>query len=301
AVATVQIPLSAPLTSWRLQYFVDQRQLDTGGSSAYFNLFSALAVAAMALTGLAFYFYRESSRELREANTRVNFVNQISHELKTPLTNIRMYADLLEHDLQSLDDAAAEDARKRLNVIIGESGRLSRLIGNVLTFATLRRGPVTLRKQMGKIDDLIASVLQIFHPAMHHKGIHVTFNGDAKQTVEFDSDCVEQILVNLLSNAEKYAAIGKSVEISTSQQLDRTTILVADNGPGIDAQVREKVFQPFFRGATGLEDVAGAGIGLGIARTLARMHGGDVRLLTTSHGAIFQVDLHTLAQQGESP
>jgi signal transduction histidine kinase len=295
-----EIPLSSPLNSWRLRYFVDESAFVGGGRGAYFNLFSALVVAGIGLTGLAIYFYRESTRELREAKTRVNFVNQVSHELKTPLTNIRLYADLLDADLQALSHDEASGPRERLKVIVSESGRLSRLIDNVLTFAMLQRRQVARRTKPGRVDDTIRSVIERFEPAMAQAGIEIRFRAEAHEMVEFDADALEQILVNLLSNVEKYAADGQVVDIVSSHESERTVITLADEGPGIDAAAHEKVFQPFFRLSDGLEDIAGAGIGLAIARNLARLHGGDVRLVPSARGAKFEVVLITPSAESKA-
>jgi len=294
ASPSAEIPLSAPLSSWRLKYFVaDERLTALSGRSVYFNLLSGLVALAIALVGLAVYLYRESSRELREVATRVNFVNQVSHELKTPLTNIRMYADLLEIDLESTEADRSGKPQERLKVIIAESQRLSRLIGNVLTFARQQRGQVALKPKKGHVDHVIQAVIRQFEPTMDQKGIEVRFHGEAQEPAEFDIDAVEQILVNLFSNVEKYAAGGKLMEVISRQSGDRTTVRVSDRGPGIPTDQRERVFQPFYRASNRLEEAAGAGIGLSIVRSLARLHRGDVILLRTDIGAAFEVDLHT--------
>ena len=286
--------MGAPLSSWRLKYHVVEDDfVALTGRSAYFNLFASLAVVGLGLLGLAVYFYRESSRESREAATRVNFVNHVSHELKTPLTNIRMYAELLENDLQQLSPDDAAQLQQRLGVIVSESRRLSRLIGNVLVFARQQRQPVTLKCKAGRIDAAIRAVIQQFEPTMREKHVAVRFEGGADEVVEFDLDAVEQILINLISNVEKYAAAGKSLEVSSQQADDRTTIIVADRGAGVSLANRENIFEPFYRVSDRLEKPAGAGIGLTIARRLARLHGGDVALLESNLGARFQVDLHT--------
>jgi len=297
----VEMPLSAPLTSWRLQYFVaDEKLVSISKSSTYFNVFSGLAAVAICLAGLAVYFYRESSRELREAATRVNFVNQVSHELRTPLTNIRLYADLLETDLGAIDPNEIRKPRERLGVIIAESQRLSRLIGNVLTFARQQRGQVSLIRKAGHVDTVVRAVIRQFEPTMTQKGVEARFHGGASDRVQFDADALEQILVNLFSNVEKYAATGKLMEVSTRQAGDRTMVEIADRGPGIAGAQREKVFQPFYRTSDCLEGAAGAGIGLSIARNLARMHGGDIELLDTDVGATFRVELLTPKADGEA-
>jgi len=289
-----EIPLTTPLTSWRLQYFVDgDRLVGMSKRTTYFSLLSGCVAVAICLAGLAVYFYRESSRELREAATRVNFVNQVSHELRTPLTNIRLYADLLEHDLESVEPDAARRPQERLKVITAESQRLSRLIGNVLTFARQQRDRGTLKRKTGRVDDVARAVIRQFEPTMAQKGIEIRFDGNASDPVQFDRDALEQILVNLLSNVEKYAASGKLMGVSTRHTGDRTVVDVADHGPGIGREQREKIFQPFYRMSDRLEGAAGAGIGLSIARNLARLHGGDVDLLDTDSGATFRVELLT--------
>ena len=104
---------------------------------------------------------------------------------------------------------------------------------------------------------------------------------------------VEQILVNLFNNVEKYAVQGKRLDIASRQDGERTTILVSDAGPGIPPAEQDRIFQPFYRISNRLEGPAGAGIGLSIARGLARLHQGDLRLVDSATGATFEVELHT--------
>ena len=294
ATAASEISLSPPLSAWRLQQFVPAERLARRTmSGVYFNITTALAVGALGLIALACYFYREYARDIREASQRVSFVNQVSHELRTPLTNIRMYADLLESDLDGLPDEAAVKPRSRLDVIQLESQRLSRLIGNVLTFARHQRKALRLSLTPCCVDHVVQDVLTRFRPSLQQLGVRCEFLPGAAQRVKADVDALEQILGNLINNVEKYAADGKWLSIKTRQQHGRTVILVADRGPGVAPPVREAVFQPFWRGDHSVSGVAGTGIGLSIARELARMHGGDVTLLESEHGALFQVELAT--------
>ncbi|NJN46043.1 MAG: hypothetical protein HC808_05680 [Candidatus Competibacteraceae bacterium] len=128
------LPLSHPLGSWKLEYYTVASAFR--GGSIQLVIVAALLATGAALAGLAFYLYREHTRELRLARQRVNFVNQISHELKTPLTNIRMYAEMLDEYLVEEDT----QAHRYLDIIVSESQRLSRLITNVLSFARHQRG-----------------------------------------------------------------------------------------------------------------------------------------------------------------
>jgi signal transduction histidine kinase len=293
AKAFAELPLCNPLSSWRLEYFVDAERFAAVGRSAYWNLFSALAAIGLGLIVVAASFYREYAREMREAVQRVNFVNQVSHELKTPLTNIRMYAELLEADLERIDCEGVATPRSHLHVIVTESQRLSRLIGNVLTFARQRRNQLSLRKTTARVDEVIAAVIERFRPTFRQKGIEVVFDAAASAPVRVDADALEQILGNLISNVEKYAAAGGHMEIVSRQEDSQTSIVVADRGPGIPVGVRGKIFRPFYRVSDRTEGTTGTGIGLSIARKLARMHGGDVVLLPCESGTRFQIQLDT--------
>lgn len=288
--------LDAPLHSWRLEYHAPQKLFSAGRQSLFFNLAAGVGGLALALIGLAAYFYRENSRELREATRRVSFVNQVSHELKTPLTNIRMYAELLDREIP--DDS--EKARSQLEVIVSESQRLSRLIGNILTFSRKERDSLVLRYSVGVIDDVAQSVIANFQPSLGACGVKVDFTASAGGKVRFDADALGQILGNLFSNVEKYAGAGGVLSVTSRQAGETTTIVIADNGPGIPESQQENVFAPFTRLRNELtEGVTGTGIGLSIARDLARLHGGDLRLLPGSPGAAFELTMKTPAASAE--
>jgi signal transduction histidine kinase len=285
-----QLALGRPLNSWSLAYFAPAAELERAlGGGITFNLIAGAGALAIALAGLAIYLYRESTREMREAAERVSFVNQVSHELKTPLTNIRMYAELLDRDLPENDPKSAA----HLGVILSESQRLSRLIGNVLTFARQRNNKLNLQMTEGVVDSCVQLTLEHFRPALEAKGVKAQFAAGAGEAVRFDRDALEQILGNLFSNVEKYAG-GGAMEITSRQQGDTTTIVVADHGPGIPRGQEDKIFEPFHRLSNKVSDgVAGTGIGLSIARDLARKHGGDLTVSDSGAGARFQLELHT--------
>jgi len=283
--------LNYPLSSWKLQYFLPPARLSRLFSvRTTVTFLSGLGALGLALIGLAVYFYRENVRQLREAAQRVNFVNQVSHELKTPLTNIRMYAELLSRYYHEADPRA----RRHLDVIISETSRLSRLIQNILSFSRTQRNAFKIRPQPGIVDETVRSVIEQFTPALNDKGIKADFRPAAGNRVRFDPDVVSQIVGNLLSNVEKYARGSPSVVITSRHENDSTVITVRDEGPGIPRKWREKIFMPFVRVDDRLtEGAAGTGIGLAIARQLAHLHGGDLVLLSGEGGCTFQVRLHT--------
>lgn len=285
AVEAVERRLSPPLGAWTLR--AEYWSGGAVGALGNFLRVAGLIIVAAVLGGLAFVFHRESSREFREAAERVGFVNQVSHELRTPLTNIRLYAELLERRLGEDDEN-----RSYLEIIIAESGRLSRLIGNVLSFARRNREALVLHPIEGSVDETLQTVADQFRPSLAAKDMKIVFELGAPRQVAFDPDAVEQIVGNLLSNVEKYAATGKLVELSSRQTETATFVRVADRGPGIPTGREEAVFEPFVRLSDRLtEGVSGTGIGLAIARELARLHGGDLRLVATGAGACFELEL----------
>ncbi len=293
--------LGHPLSAWSLEYLAAAGSGE-GWRSVLAGLLPGLGGLAVVVIGLAFYFYRESSREMRDAAQRVSFVNQVSHELKTPLTNIRMYAELLEDEL----GGEGEGARQHLGVIVSESQRLSRMILNILTFNRGERRELKLRRRTGVVDEAVAALLEQFRPSLENHGIVLGFEPGAGRPVSLDADAVQQIMANLLSNVEKYAAAGKRVDVATEQTGDEVTVTVCDRGPGVDESERERIFEPFYRPSNALCDgVTGTGIGLAIARDLAALHGGDLELVAAQNkvpqnGACFRLTLHCPPADPES-
>jgi signal transduction histidine kinase len=144
------------------------------------------------------------------------------------------------------------------------------------------------------VDAIIADTLESFRPVLQEAGVQIAFTPDAGRMVMLDADVLTQILGNLFSNVEKYAVGGQALEVTSRQTDDRTEIQVADRGPGVPAAQADEIFKPFVRLSNSLTDgVSGTGIGLTIARDLARLHGGDVTLARAEVGACFRVVLRT--------
>lgn len=299
AASVCEIAVTAPLTAWRLQCPLSATDVALRAErGVYLNLLGGLIAAAAALSGLGLWLYRDYSHDLRNAARQVSFVNQVSHELKAPLTNIRMYAELLESDLDGLPDN--EGCRKRVAVITSEAQRLSRLIGNVLTFAKQERRTLEPRWQPVDLPATVARIVDRFRPSLEQHGIRadvIASDGiersadDPPQPFVLDPDFLEQILGNLINNVERYARDGEAVTIRVRESAAQAEIDVIDQGPGIPAGRRDEVFRPFARLSHAIDQPAGTGIGLSIARDLARLQGGDLVLLPTRTGCHFRVTL----------
>ena len=284
-----EISLNAPIQSWKLYCFFDDSHLTMASAKTIlYNYVLGGSILGILIAILCIYFYRENSRQLRESSLKVNFVNQVSHELKTPLTNIRMYAELLERNL----DEASNKSQKQLGVIVSESQRLSRLIANVLSFA--QKDKETLKLNVRQVDVLhfLNNVVNTYAPVLERKKISIDLSVKDSPSIKADSDALEQILGNLFSNIEKYVQESGQVKIECKEISGQLRISVSDNGPGIPQKQREKIFESFHRVSNALSDgVSGTGIGLTISRDLARLHGGDLILLDSEVGASFQLSL----------
>lgn len=284
-----EVSLVEPLNSWRLQCFVPETQLLAGtGRGVYLGLFSSLLAVGVVVAITALFLIRDYSRDMQEARQQVSFVNQVSHELRTPLTNIRMYAELLESDLQHLSESDRSKPQERLNVIVSEGGRLTRLIGNVLTFAQQKRNNLQVHREGLMPDEVIQKVVNRFRPALDDQQVTVDVDVQAVAPLMLDPDVLEQVLGNLINNVEKYAASGGSLKITGKVNEGMLEVNVIDAGPGIPPQLRSAVFQPFVRGSNDVNYAAGTGIGLSIARDLCRLHGGDLKLKKAEAGCWFQ-------------
>ncbi len=274
---SARLAAPAPFAAWSLD--LQAPDVTAAGGGGRWPWWTGLAAAAAALGLLAVYLYRESTRELRTAAQRITFVNQVSHELKTPLTNISLYAELAAARLP--EDDGSRPVRECLDVVVSESARLGRLITNVLTFSRHQRGTLRPQARAIEMDDEIAAILQPFRPGLAEQGVALDARLASRATALADPDWLGQIVSNLLSNVEKYAGSGGWAGVTTRVDApDRMAeVVVADRGPGIPSALREKVFEPFFRASDRLTDgVAGTGLGLGLARELARAMGGDLVL-----------------------
>lgn len=283
--------LSEPLAAWSLKHYAPDSDLPTKITSTLRTwLVGGLAVLGLALGLGAWLIWRARTREMKIARERVSFVNQVSHELKTPLTNIRMYTELMKDRLDAEDLLTpGQPLTRHVEVLERETERLSRMIKNVLSFARGHEDKLTLNRKQAVPDDVVRQTLGTFAPVLTQAHIRVETELAAGGPAELDVDFFEQVLANLLSNVEKYGRSGEKVYVRTRRDGDRLTLTVADQGPGVPHEFREKVFEPFWRMSDKATDsAAGTGIGLDIARRLARLHGGDLRLVPSERGATFE-------------
>jgi len=274
-----------PFSSFKLKLFLDKKTLPENRLAGSFqnNLIYISVILIGAFVTLAVYFYRSSKREFSEAQKKVSFVNRVSHELKTPLSNICLYSELMAAKL-------GEEAKvsHHLQVINSEANRLSRLIHNILTFSNQRRGVSKLRIQKLTIPDFFADYLEVLTFPLSQKGFEVKIDCCHEKSLRFDGDLVKQVLGNLISNVEKYATDGKFISVTISVKNDFLVLNVEDRGEGIDEADKLKIFSPFYRSNNKLNaGVSGSGIGLTISRELCQLHGGTLTFEDLEKGCRF--------------
>ncbi len=278
---------SAPLTQWELAYTPASTEFP---KPYLFPILLGVGSGCILVLALAWTFFRENARELRLAQQRVSFVNQISHELKTPLTNIRLYTEMAASRVEESGDTIAQ---RQLRVVETETARLDRLIQNVLNYARQQRDKLTVQPRPIVLDEVISRAVGNWRLLLEGKGftVETSLNGPAE--MKADSDAIEQIIGNLLSNVDKYSNYGKWVAIRSETDGKEARIIVEDRGPGIPQGKRRTVFEPFERLRADLnEGVSGTGIGLTISRELADLHGGSLEVCPTYRdGACFILTL----------
>lgn len=222
-----------------------------------FLLFGTMAAGVVLLV-------RAARRAKAEARAKTDFLSNVSHELKTPLTSIAMFAEMLEKGA-----LPAEAATKASATISRESKRLGRLIDGLLEYARLEKGARKYENAEFALMPLLEDAVAAFTHSFPH-GISISAESSSDITVVADRDATRRILDCLLENAAKYAP-DSPVELKTSQ-LDggRACICVSDSGPGISEQDASHIFERFWRADNSVtRSTGGAGLGLAIARELA--------------------------------
>lgn len=218
----------------------------------------------------------QARRSEQEAAQKTSFVANVSHEFKTPLTTIRLYSELLEQG--RVRDAA--QGGEYLRTIGRETQRLARLVNNALDFSRLEQGRKKYARENVDLAAELGRILDTHAPRVGEAGLALSRELPAQPLpVTTDRDALEQIVVNLLDNACKYAVSGGEVRVAlTPRARSGAEIRVSDRGPGVPAAHREQIFEKFHRVDDALTaEKTGTGLGLSIARQLARGLGGELR------------------------
>lgn len=238
----------------------------------------------------AYLLWRDVRRELRVAELRSQFVASVSHELKTPLTAIRMFAESLAH-------ATVRDPHARqeyLATIVNETERLSRLLNNVLDFSRMERGQREYHLQPTALDTVVRRSADTLQYPLSQQGFCLRVEvADDVPVVQADEDALQQAVLNLLTNAMKYSGSSAEIDLKLHRSNGEAIITVRDYGLGIPATYRDRVVEKFFRVPSGeTARIPGAGLGLTLVDHIVRGHGGRLEIESlVGSGSTFSIHL----------
>jgi signal transduction histidine kinase len=214
------------------------------------------------------------------------FLQNVTHELKTPVMSIRGYAE-------GIRDGVIEDKEKALNVMIGECERLARLVNEVLYLSKLETVEEFYSFKNEKLNEVIEEIRDKIQSIMDKSGITIELKLDHDCSVNMDRDKLTQALLNLLSNALKYTKPGGSIQVNIYDRIESVVISVKDSGIGISDDKKNMIFERFRQVNSSLtRENEGSGIGLSLVKSLVELHGGTINLTSQlGKGSSFVIEL----------
>jgi two-component system phosphate regulon sensor histidine kinase PhoR len=268
-------PFGKALYRWRIQMvpqnaeeFQAQRERTKGVRRVLIGLATGIIVVGLALVWLAILTERRASR------MKSDFIANVSHELKTPLSLIRMFGEMVATGRHK----GEETAREYGGIITRESDRLSHLIDNVLDFSRIERGKSSYHFAEGDLAEVVERALDVCRHRLEREKMTLVVEIEPDlPLVRMDENEMTLVVLNLVDNAIKHAAEGGKVVVRVARAPGFVTLAVRDFGPGITSEDRGRVFERFYRAQrTREKNVRGSGIGLALVKHIALAHGGRV-------------------------
>jgi two-component system phosphate regulon sensor histidine kinase PhoR len=252
-------------------------------------VFGTLILALVATTiigtiGTLVVLYREAY----VSRLQTDFVNKVSHDLRTPLTSIRMFVETLQ--LGRLEDPARQ--KEALDIISSETERLSALITRLLEWARMESGKRSFDFRRQPVGPIVDDALRAVEPQRLQTGAQVIRTlAPGLPQIYVDRDALADVLVDLLQNAFKYTGPEKRISVLARSTGPSVEIVVEDNGPGIPGADQKRIFDKFYRGKDPLErTIEGSGLGLSMVKHILKAHGGKVSVKSElGKGAAFTV------------
>jgi two-component system phosphate regulon sensor histidine kinase PhoR len=257
------------LYRWRLQLAPkDAPLLEQQARQREFNKAALIGSSALILVAAVVFFLYASLQERRLNALKSDFIANVSHELKTPLSVVRMFAEMLMTDRVT----SPQKQRQYLEMIGRESERLSALIENVLDFAALERGKQTYAREEADLAEIVQRGVETVRPRLENVELRVHLP-DSVPGVSVDPQAVLLAVINLIDNAVKYGE-GSPIDVTLLVQRREIWVQVRDRGPGIPREETRRVFDRFYRVRRPGQQVRGSGIGLSLVKHIADAHGG---------------------------
>ena len=247
---------------------------DPAGDLQRRAFYAALLLVVLVTMFAAYLLWRDLKREMRSSELRAQFVSSVSHELKTPLTAIRMFAETL----QLGRCGGPETQSDYLGTIVNECERLSRLVDGVLLFSKAEQGKKTWRFRPVELADALQAAVRTLEYPLSQQGfqLHMAIE-DNLPRIAADRDALEQAILNLLSNAIKYSGDARDIDLSLYRENGEVVVKVTDHGIGIAPEEHARIFEKFYRAAARENQfIPGTGLGLALVAQIVKAHGGRV-------------------------
>jgi signal transduction histidine kinase len=263
-----------PFSNWNASIGLKDTNLDELARSSFMQMAGATVLVVVFLLGGIALTIRATDREARLAQAKSNFVSNVSHELKTPLSLLSLFSEILELGRVNSEEKKTEYYR----ILRHESLRLNKMIDNILDFSKIEAGRKTYNFAAGDMSEVIENVLLSYRYQIVNAGFDVQTNIQPDlPAVLIDRDAMSQAISNLLDNAIKYSREVKQLSITTARRGSDLSIEVADKGIGIPRAEQAKVFEKFYRVGNGLvHDVKGSGLGLSLVKHIVEAHQGTI-------------------------
>lgn len=292
--------ISSELPRWEVgAWLVDPGLMTSRAEYAQRTVWVLVAAFFVLLVIGSLALIRAVFAEMRIARQKTTFVANVSHELKTPLTSIRLFAELLLSGRQS-DEAKRVEY---LRTMVSETERLSNLVDNVLAFSRRDGGnDKKFRMEPLMLGEITRDTCAQMEPYLKRRGFALKLECTDNLPVQGDREALRQVLMNIMSNAEKYSGDVREIDILCGSRDSTAFVAVADRGVGVTKKAARKIFNEFYRADDSLSAMrSGAGLGLSIARGIARVHGGDVTYEPRrGGGSIFKLTLPLAASETEA-
>ena len=275
----VSLPFEPVFPKWRVDMGFEDMTIDELARRNFEKSVAlSLFVLSLLILGIVLTM-RATARELRLSEAKSTFVSNVSHELKTPLALIRLFAETLEMGRVRSADKAQEYYR----IISNDSRRLTQLINNILDFSRIEAGRKEYQFEETDVAAVVQEVVDTYRYPLQNAGFEIVTDIEPNlPAVKIDPDAMSQAVLNLINNAVKYSDEVKRVEVQVRGAGSHVAVEIADHGVGIPASEQRKIFEKFYRISTGLvHDRKGSGLGLALVEHIVKAHRGEIRVEST--------------------
>jgi len=283
--------LAQPLSFWQLAVESKGEASPVALWQSRLIRWSVILCLGAILAGV-YWMWKRIQQEHQLSRLKTDFVSNVSHELKTPMTSIRMFVETLY--LKRYRNAS--EAEEYLNIMQQEIERLARLVDKVLDFSRMERGRKQFDFAEGELQVVVREIVKVFQRQMRESEepceIHVQI-AENIPPILFDRDTIVEVLWNLLHNAVKYSHPPKRASVKLAREADTVTLTVVDNGIGIQKREQKRIFERFYRvDDTLTREVEGSGLGLAMVKYIVEAHGGTISVESqVGEGSTFMVSL----------